>query len=152
MGTIFRLLGLGLGILATTTLPAPVAAQVPQTSLRVTVRYTGPGQVDQNRKICMWIFDDPAFLRNAPDAMPIATRTIERNGDAVVIGGIPAGPTWIAVVYDQAGGFQCQGPPPSGSPASAYSENGQPAPITPGANTSVTITFDESVRVPETLR
>jgi hypothetical protein len=120
----------------------------PETSLKVTVQYTGPGQVDAGHRIFVWLFDNPGFLSGDPNVIPVAVQSLARNGQVVSFTGLAAARVWVAVAFDQAGGYIGNGPPPSGSPASTYTEGGEPAPVTPSDTASVTITFDDSFRVP----
>jgi hypothetical protein len=141
---------LALAVLTAISLPlaSPVAAQAPAQSLKVTIRYTGAGQVDAGHKVFVYLFDSPEFMTNPGTVMPVAANTLERNGDVLTFPGVGAAQVWIAVIYDQTGGFAGDGPPPSGSPAGIYMENGQPAPIATGPTASVTVAFDDSFRVP----
>jgi hypothetical protein len=148
------LLTLALGVLAAISwpLPAPVAAQTPPSTLKVTVRYTGVGQVDASHKVFIWLFDNPDFMTNPGSVIPVAESALQRNGDVATFSGVTAAQVWIAVMYDQGGGFEGNAPPPSGSPAGTYLENGQPAPVATGPTGSVTVNFDDSFRVPSSLR
>jgi hypothetical protein len=148
------LLTLAFGVLAaiSTPLSGPLAAQAPAPTLRVTVRYTGAGQVDAVHKVIIWLFDSPDFMTNPGASMPIATSSLERNGDVATFPSVGAAQVWIATMFDQTGGFDGSGPPPSGSPVGVYMENGQPTPIAPASTGTVTVSFDDSFRVPVSRR
>jgi hypothetical protein len=133
--------------------PAPVAreegpsAQAPaETALKVTVQYTGPGQVSADKRLWVWLFGQ------APDPSggvePLATQSLSRNGDVVTFTGLAASQVWVAVMYDQNGGYMADGPPPSGSPASAHIVNGEQAPVAPSPSAAITITFNDSYKIP----
>jgi hypothetical protein len=115
-------------------------------SLKVTVKYTGKGEVDKDHRLWVWLFDSPDI---GPGAIPVAELSLEENGGAVTFHGLGAQSVWIAVAYDEKGGFGGSAPPPSGSPVTLYGvESGAPAPVTPGAEAAVAITFDDSQRMP----
>ena len=79
----------------------------------------------------------------------MAELSLEENGSAATFRGLSAQKVWIAVAYDEKGGFSGSAPPPSGSPVTLYgAESGAPAPATPGADAAVSITFDDSQRMP----
>jgi hypothetical protein len=117
------------------------------TRVSVTVNYTGAGTVDTSHRIWVWLFDNPNI---GPDAMPIDERSIAENGGTATFSTI--GPqVYIAVAYDLGGGFVGQAPPPSGSPIALYGMKGPndpPQPVTPGAKGAVTVTFDDTQRMP----
>jgi hypothetical protein len=148
------LLALAVGVAASPfpSLIEPAAAQTPAGALKVTIRYTGPGQVDAGHRVFVWLFDSPLFLSGDPSAMPVAVQTLARNGGDVIFPSVAAERVWVTVVFDQAGGYIGNGPPPSGSPATTYTEDGEPAPVTPGGSAAVAITFDDSYRLPESRR
>jgi len=55
---------------------------------------------------------------------------------------------WIAIAYDEGGGFGGNAPPPSGSPISVYSGDGKgPSPVTPGPKAKVTMAFTDAMRM-----
>ncbi len=116
------------------------------TGVNVTVKYTGAGAVDDHRRIWVWIFDNPNI---GADSIPVDERSITKNGEMVTFSA--TAPVYIAVAYDEKGGFAGQAPPPSGSPIMMYGMKGPndpPQPVTPGAKGSVSVTFDDSQRMP----
>ena len=143
-------LAFAVGLLAAPAFPRIAAAQTPAT-LKVTVRYTGPGQIDAGHRVFVWLWDNPGFMSGDPSAMPVATETLARNGGVATFTGV-ADRVWVTVLFDQVGGYVGSGPPPSGSPATTYTEGGEPAPVTISAMPEVTITFDDSFRIPERTR
>lgn len=116
-------------------------------AVRVTVKYTGKGDVDGSHRLWVWVFDSPNI---GAGSMPIGETSIDTNGGVAVFDGIDASQVWIAVAYDVHGGFAGMAPPPSGSPASTYgiAAGGAPAPVTPGEKGAVTITFDDTFKMP----
>ena len=116
------------------------------TGVSVTVKYAGAGTVDENRRIWVWLFDNPNI---GPDAIPIGEQSITKNGGTANF--TTSAPVYIAIAYDEKGGFMGQAPPPSGSPIAMYGMTGPnepPQAVTPGATGKVSITFDDSQRMP----
>jgi hypothetical protein len=112
----------------------------------VTVKYAGKGDVDPTHRVWIWLFDTPDI---GPGAIPFAEQSLEKNGATATFSGVAAQKVWIAVAYDEKGGFAGSAPPPSGSPVMIYGmETGAATPVTPGAQGGVTMTFDDSQRMP----
>jgi hypothetical protein len=115
-------------------------------AVKVTVNYTGKGEVDDSHRLWVWLFDSPNI---GAGSMPIAETSIDKNGGVAAFDGITAPQVWIAVAYDARGGFTGMAPPPSGSPASTYGiASGAPEAVTPGDKGEVTFTFDDSFKMP----
>lgn len=124
----------------------PATGAIAAESLKVTVKYTGKGDVDKTHRLWVWLFDSPDI---GPGAIPVAEVSLEENGSAATFNGLTAQKVWIAVAYDEKGGFGGSAPPPSGSPVMLYgAESGAPAPVTPGEAVEVAISFDDSQRMP----
>ena len=118
-----------------------------QTTLKVTVQYTGPGQVSAERRIWVWLFDREPQMSGT--VYPVAEQSISVNGGVATFGDIVPSRVWVTVIYDERGGFRGQAAPPSGSPAGAYLENNMPAPVMPGPNAAVQIVFADEYRIPQ---
>ena len=88
-------------------------SQTANESLKVTVKYTGKGDVDTSHRLSVWLFDSPDI---GPGAIPVAELSLEENGSGATFRGLSAQKLWIAVAYDEKGGFSGSAPPPSGSP------------------------------------
>ncbi len=81
--------------------------------------------------------------------MPIREGSIAKNGGDVTIRGLREGRMWIAVAFDERGGSPGNQPPASGSPVGIYStDGGQPSAVEPAGDPRVTVTFDDSMRMP----
>ncbi len=107
--------------------------------VNVTVKYTGKGEVDASHRLWVWLFDTPEI---GPGAIPIAEFSLTKNGDVAAFKAVSAAQVWIAVAYDEKGGFAGNAPPPMGSPVALYGvETGAPAPVTPGEKSAVTDHF-----------
>ena len=117
-----------------------------ETTLKVTVQYTGSGQVSQEKRLWVWLFDQ--LPDHAAGTQPIAAQSVAVNGGVANFTGITAPQVWVAVMFDERGGYMADGPPPSGSPAWAYMVNDQQVPVTPGPNASIQITFNDQFRLP----
>lgn len=111
----------------------------------VTVNYKGSGTVDAGHQVWVWLFDTPDI---GPGSMPIAEASVARNGAAATFD-VGSDRVWIAVAYDEKGVMSGNAPPPSGTPIGIFaSDSGAPAAVTPGDQGAVTLTFDDSQRMP----
>lgn len=114
-------------------------------AVNVTVNYKGKGAVDGSHRVWVWLFDTPNI---GPGAMPIGQMSVEKNG-AVATFDVATDRVWIAVAYDESGTMTGTAPPPSGTPIAIYGGNpAAPEAVVPGAKAAVTITFDDSQRMP----
>ncbi len=135
-------LGLTLSVTARTTADDAIGTAG---AVKVTVKYTGKGDVDKTHNLWIWLFDTPDI---GPGSFPIGELSLDRNGGAVTFNDVSAEKVWIAVAYDINGTMTGNGPPASGSPIAIHMEAGGPAPVSPGDKAEVTITFDDSQRMP----
>ena len=144
------LVGVTVAALAFSTVGARADQAKPATaggSVTVTVKYTGAGTVDANHSIWVWLFDNPNI---GPESIPIGEQSIAKNGGTATFT-TTTGQVYIAVAYDEKGGFMGQAPPPTGSPIAMYGMTGPdapPQPVTPGTKGKVSLTFDDSQRMP----
>lgn len=128
------------------TLPAP--QQAGANDVKVTVKYAGKGTVDASHRIWVWLFDTPQI--NA-GSIPIAELSIDKNGGTASFSSVAANPVYIAIAYDEKGGFIGQAPPPTGSPVTFYGIKGPddpPVGVTPGPKTAVAVTLTDAQRMP----
>jgi hypothetical protein len=115
--------------------------------VNVTVKYTGKGTVDATHKIWVWLFDTPEI---GPGSIPIAEDSTAKNGGAVTFANVTAKEVFVAVAYDENGGFAGQAPPPPGSPIAMYGvklATDKPQPVIPGPKASVAITISDAQRM-----
>jgi hypothetical protein len=121
-------------------------------TLKVTVSYSGKGEVDQGHGIYMFLFDSPDFVQSPGSVMPVSFRAIHSNGEAATFDGLTAENVYLAVAFDQEGGYDMQGPPPSGTPVAVYKpgEAQLPTPIKleVGKDIEIKFSFDDSLRMP----
>jgi len=81
--------------------------------------------------------------------VPIATDQATSNGTTLSFSGLPK-TVYLAAAYNEKGTFDgTQGPPPSGTPVTIYGGMGTATAVpTGGDDAKVTVTFDDSVRMP----
>jgi hypothetical protein len=123
--------------------PAIVAQESGQ--LKVTVDYKGAGTVDTTHEVFVWVFDTPNI---GADSVPIATDTLTANGGTLTFTGLPK-EVYLAMAYDEKGDYDgTSGPPPSGTPINIYDMGVAKAVATGGADAVLTVTFDDTTRMP----
>lgn len=126
-------------------LHAAPAGRVLAGKVTVTVNYKGSGTVDAGHQVWVWLFDTPDI---GPGSMPVAEAAVAKNGETATFD-VGTDRVWVAVAYDEKGVMTGNSPPPSGSPIGIFaSDTGAPAAVTPGAQGAVTLTFDDSQRMP----
>lgn len=119
-------------------------------TLKVTVKYTGAGTVDETHKLHVFIFDSPD-IQSGP--MPIGMSSTGKNESLVTFENLSASPVYAAIVFDIGGTYDgTSGPPPSGSPASMYMKEqpgvATPVKIEPGQTAEIELSFDDSFKIP----
>jgi hypothetical protein len=145
----------GAGLLGLTAMMA--AAQTPKPeekpatrTLKAKINYTGAGTVDEKHKIFLFVFDTPDFMQGG--AMPIGGGATAAKDGTITVVDLTVSPVYVAVCYDPAGAYDGQsGPPPSGASMGLYAKTpGTPEPvkIDPGKTTEVTVTFNDSSKMP----
>jgi hypothetical protein len=122
-----------------------VAAQETGT-LKVTVDYKGAGTVDKTHQLFVWVFDTPDINENS---VPIATDQATANDATISFSGLPK-TVYLAAAFNEKGTYDgSQGPPPSGTPVTIYGGEGSATAIaTGGEEAKVTVSFDDSMRMP----
>jgi hypothetical protein len=128
------------------------ACAVAQTSadkrtIQVEISYTGSGTVNASHKIHVALWDS-ADLSGGP---PTAVESLDSKKGTVTFSNVQKVPAYVSAAYDPTGGWDAQSPPPSGSSLGMYSKNPpnpQPIDVAPGKTVKVSITFDDSVKVP----
>jgi hypothetical protein len=118
-------------------------------SLKVTVKYTGAGKVDDKHKILLFLFDSPDFMQGS--AAPIASQAATAKDQAVTFS-VPSGSAvYVTAVFDPTGAYEGMSAPPSGSSLGMYStEPGKPAPVSveTGKTLQIVLAFDDSAKMP----
>jgi len=134
---------LATGAVANAIAAGPADSQ--DSSVRVIVKYTGKGPVDETHRVWLWLFDTPDI---GPGSMPIAELSVGKNGDTATFDSVGAAKVWIAAAYDVHGTMSGSAPPPSGTPIGIYaSSTGAPEGVKPGDKAAI-LTFDDSQRMP----
>jgi hypothetical protein len=142
-----------LASVAVLAMAAPAAVTAEQTKadasgVTVTVKYTGKGTVDATHQLWVWLFDTPEI---GAGSIPVAEQSIAKNGGTATFSSVTAKQVYVAVAYDEAGGFGGQAPPPPGSPIALFGSKGPDAPpqaVVPGPKAALTITLDDAIRMP----
>jgi hypothetical protein len=109
----------------------------------VTVTYTGKGRVDDSHELWVYLFDHPEI---GAQSEPLAIQPIRKSGGTTTFKSVAADPVYVGVAYDEQGDFDALGEPPVGTPIAIYAKDGKTAPVKPGPDAKVKITFDETVR------
>ena len=130
---------------ASTALGTGALAKVAGT-VKVTVNYKGKGTIDKSHLVWVWLFSSPEI---GPGSMPIAQLTVDANGGVATFHGVGSEQVWVAAAFDQQGAMTGDGPPPSGTPVGIFAgPDGMPRPVVPGDKGAITLTFDDSFRMP----
>jgi len=147
---------LAAGLLGLTSIAALAQASKPAEkpaegrTLNAKMDYTAAGTVDAKHKIFVFVFDSPNFLQGA--AMPIGVGSTAAKDGTATVSNISVSPVYISVCFDAKGGYDgMSGPPPSGSPLGVYWKTpGTPEPvkIEAGKTAEITISFDDSYKMP----
>jgi hypothetical protein len=123
---------------------AAPAAQPATATLTVTATYTGPGPVDESHPIWVFVFDTDSI---APDARPVAWKSISKNGASVTLEA--TGTVYVRTAYAEQAGYDPTAARPTGFPIGMFTKDGKTATaVTVAPGTKVTVTFDDRVRLP----
>ena len=136
---------LGLFLLLATFAVAQTTAD--SRTIQVEINYTGSGTVNATHKIyiALWNSSD---MSGGP---PAAVKSLESKKGTVTFSSVQTVPAYVSAAYDPTGAWDAQTPPPSGSSLGMYAKNPpnpQPIDVAPGKTVKVSITFDDSARVP----
>ena len=124
--------------------PAASAASEEDSALEVTVTYKGKGEVSAAHEISIFLFTDPNITEASE---PIGVGKVEANGGHAMFKGLPP-LVYIAVVYDEAGTYERDGPPTPGTPVMIHGmAAGAAEGVKPGKGAKVSVTFDDSNRM-----
>ncbi len=118
-------------------------------TLKVTVNYTGSGEVSATNAVYLAAWTTPDF--GGGTSAPIAAAVAQENGATVSFDNLTASPVYVTALYVQ-GGWDQVSTPPSGSPAGAYSSDAAGAPgaieVAAGETVEVELTFNDAFRLP----
>jgi hypothetical protein len=118
-------------------------------TLQVQLHYTGSGRVDEAHKIYVALWDSAGFTSDS--APPVDVKAATSKNGTVTFTDVKKVPAFVSAAYDPTGHWDAQSPPPSGSSLGMYSKTPpkpEPINITPGKAAKVTITFDDTQKVP----
>ena len=132
------------GVLVTCAL---VASAQQGGTLEVQVHYKGSGTVDSTHKVFVALWESDDFNGGPPsDVQSVSSKDgIARFSD------VRKTPVFVSAAYDPSGKWDASSPPPSGSSIGMYSKEPpkpEPIPIKAGEVAKVTLTFDDSAKVP----
>jgi hypothetical protein len=116
-------------------------------TIQVEINYTGSGTVNASHKIYVALWDS-SDLSGGP---PAAVESLDSKKGTVTFSNVQKVPAYVSAAYDPSGAWDAQSPPPSGSSLGMYSRNPpnpQPIDVAPGKSVKVSISFDDSVKVP----
>lgn len=117
-------------------------------TLKVTVDYTGSGDVDATHAIYLALYDSPDI---AGGALPIDAQVATENGQTVEFSNVTASPVYLSALFDISGGWDGLSAAPSGSPAAMWQPlQAAPTPIELPAGETVDLefSFNDAFRMP----
>ena len=121
-------------------------------TLQVQLHYTGSGIVDATHKIFVALWDSAEFAGPTNSSPPAAVRSATSKNGVVTFSDIQKSPAYVSAAYDPNGQWDGQsGPPPKGASVGMYSKappKPDPIALTPGKPAKVTISFDDSSKMP----
>jgi hypothetical protein len=116
-------------------------------TIRVDITYTGSGTVDASHKIYVALWD----TTDLQNATPVAVQSLDSKKGTVTFSDVEKVPAYVSTAFDPTGAWDAKSAPPSGSSLGMYSKKiptPEPIDVGPGKTARVSITFDDSVRVP----
>ena len=122
-------------------------ASADKRTIQVDIDYTGSGIVNTSHKIYVALWDSS----DTSGGPPVAVLSLNSKKGTVTFSDVQKVPAFVSAAHEPAGNWDTQFPPPSGSSLGMYSKNPpnpQPIDVAPGKTVKVTITFDDSVKVP----
>lgn len=129
------------------TVGAIAASAQQNVSLEVQIHYTGAGTVDSAHKIFVALWESDDFNSGPPSDV----KSITSKDGIATFSDLKKTPVFVSAAYDPSGQWDAASPPPSGSSIGMYSKSPpkpEPIPLTPGKAVKVTISFDDTVKVP----
>jgi len=144
IGAMALLATAGLSAQARQTQP-PAAAGVLAHNLSVTIKYTGRGVIDATHPVLVFLFAATPISGNS---QPVNMQIVTSNGGVAPFLNLPQEKVAIVAIYDSTGNYNGRGgPPPVGTAMGVYNpapKATEPALVTVGPKTAVTLTFDGS--------
>jgi hypothetical protein len=116
-------------------------------TVHVDINYTGSGTVDASHAIYVALWDSTDFSSGPPAAV----KSLNAKKGTVTFSDLQRVPVYVSTAYDPTGSWDAQSPPPPGASLGMYSKNPpkpEPIDVAPGKTVTVSITFDDSAKVP----
>ena len=117
-------------------------------TLKVTVNYTGEGEVGDNNLVFLSLWDTPDMQA----AAPIAGQSAAANGSVVSFENVTASPVYLTALYSGQGGWTGTTAPPSGTTVGIYGGEASGAPtgieIADGQTVEVEFSFNDAFKIP----
>ena len=88
-------------ILCSLLQPGSAPEKTAHRTLKVKLRHTGSGTIDEKHKILVFLFDSPAFIER--DVMPLAMRSATSKNETVTFADAAKSPGYIGAIYDTTG-------------------------------------------------
>lgn len=131
---------------------APVLAQASNEggSIRVQVHYTGKGEVSQNHKIFVALWDSPQFAEANANVTPQAVKWVGSKNGMVTFSDVRKLPAYVSCAYDPAGKWDGKSGPPDDASLGLYGNAAmqpQAIHVASGQTTAVNINFDDSIKM-----
>jgi hypothetical protein len=121
-------------------------------TLQVQLHYTGSGTVDATHKIFVALWNSAEFSGPGNSGPPVAIKSTTSKNGTVTFSDVQKTPAYVSAAYDPAGQWDGEsGPPPKGASIGMYSKappKPDPIAITPGKPAKVTLSFDDSSKMP----
>jgi hypothetical protein len=136
-----------LGLFLLFTAHAPAQTRSDSRAIQVEINYTGSGTVNASHKIYIALWDSSDFSGGPPAAV----KSLDSKKGTVTFSSVQRVPAYVSAAYDPTGVWDAQSPPPSGSSLGIYSKNPpkpEPIDVAAGNTVKVSITFDDSAKVP----
>jgi hypothetical protein len=136
-----------LGLFMLCSVCALAQASADKRTIQVDIDYTGSGLVNASHKVYVALWDS-SDMSGGP---PVAVLSLNSKKGTVTFSDVQRVPAFVSAAYDPTGNWDAQSPPPSGTSLGMYSKNPpnpQAIDVAPGKTVKVTITFDDTVKVP----
>jgi hypothetical protein len=90
-------------------------------------------------------------MDDGAQVMPIQVKPVSAKDGTATFNDVAVSPSFVSVAFDPTGKWEANSPPPSGSSLGLHADSsGKPAPVTVTADKAATVTlkFDDSIKVP----
>ena len=118
-------------------------------TLKVTVNYTGSGEVSATNAVFVTVWTSPPV---GDTTAPLALEVVQENGATVTFENLTASPVYLVAFYDAQGGLDYRTALPSGTPLGVYGADAYGAPsaieVGDGQTVEIEFSFDDTIRMP----